>query len=160
MRTHHYQITLRWTGNTGTGTSDYRAYERTHLIAGAGKTLEIPGSSDPAFRGDATRYNPEEMLLAALASCHMLWFLHLCAANGVIVEEYTDAPEGGMAEDARGSGRFTEVTLRPRVVVGTPEMRERVDALHASAGRYCFIANSVNFPVRHAGVTVVIGEQE
>lgn len=147
-KTHHYQIQLEWTGNRGEGTSSYRAYDRSHLLSAADKPA-ILGSSDPAFRGDKSRYNPEEMLVGALSSCHMLWFLHLCADSGVIVLEYSDQASGTMEETPDGGGRFKEVTLQPQVVVKETSMLPLLDALHERAHALCFIANSVNFPVRH-----------
>ncbi|HMQ46399.1 MAG TPA: OsmC family protein [Saprospiraceae bacterium] len=150
-KTHHYQVQLEWTGNRGEGTSGYRAYDRDHILSAAGKP-PIPGSSDPAFRGDRSRYNPEEMLVAALSSCHMLWFLHLCADSGVIVLEYNDQASGVMEETPDGGGRFREVTLKPQVVVSEAFMLDQLDALHERAHALCFIANSVNFPVHHEGM--------
>jgi organic hydroperoxide reductase OsmC/OhrA len=147
-RTHHYEVTVTWTGDRGTGTSGYRAYERAHEVAADGKP-PIPGSADPAFRGDRSRWNPEEMLVASLSQCHMLWYLHLCGAEGVVVTGYVDRPYGTMAETADGGGRFEEVVLRPRVTLATPEHADLAMALHERAHRMCFIANSVNFPVRH-----------
>jgi organic hydroperoxide reductase OsmC/OhrA len=147
--THRYEMTVRWTGDTGSGTSDYRGYRRDHEVHGDGKPA-ILGSSDPAFRGDATRWNPEELLVAALAQCHMLSYLHLCATGGVIVTDYTDTPVGTMAMDATGGGgQFTEVVLRPAVTVADPSMAGKAQALHNEAGALCFIARSVSFPVRH-----------
>jgi len=149
-RTHAYTTNLVWTGNRGEGTSSYRAYDRAHEIGVAGKPV-IPGSSDPHFRGDATRYNPEEMLVASLSACHMLWFLHLCAEAGVRVEGYTDSATGTMQETSDGGGHFAEVVLHPAVrVVGDVEAA-RVDELHERAHALCFIASSVNFPVRCEG---------
>lgn len=148
MKTHHYQSKVVWTGNTGTGTGDYKNYERSHNIIIENKTL-IEGSSDPAFRGNKNRHNPEDLLLSSLASCHMLWYLHFCAVNHVIVEAYTDYAEGIMTEEEDGKGRFTSVTLHPDVVVSSESMVERALDLHQKASEYCFIANSVNFPVRH-----------
>src|SRR4051812_1921546 len=144
---HRYDLAVRWTGNTGTGTSRYDAYSRNHEVSAPGKP-PIPGSSDPAFRGDPDRYNPEEMLVASLSTCHMLWYLHLCADRGVIVFAYEDAPFGVMREEPDGSGAFVEVTLRPVVTI---EAGSEVDAaaLHARAHELCFIARSVKFPVRH-----------
>src|ERR1700753_35456 len=113
-RRHSYSVTVAWTGNTGTGTSSYRNYERSHEISAAGKT-PIAGSSDPAFRGDAKRWNPEELLVASLSTCHQLWYLHLCAEAGVVVETYVDEAVGVMEEAADGGGQFVEVVLRPRV---------------------------------------------
>jgi organic hydroperoxide reductase OsmC/OhrA len=146
-RTHRYEATVTWTGNRGDGTSDYRSYARSHEVTAPGKA-PIAGSSDPAFRGEPERWNPEELLMVSLSQCHMLWFLHLCAVNGVVVTEYVDRPTGTMAESDGGGGRFTEVVLRPSVVVaaGAPD---RIAELHEEAHRKCFIANSVNFPVRH-----------
>ena len=147
-RIHQYEVDVTWTGDLGTGTSGYRAFARDHEVAADGKPV-IPASSDPAFRGDPARWNPEELLVASLAQCHMLWFLHLCATSKVIVTGYTDRPLGRMAEAPDGSGRFEEVVLRPRVVVATEEQAARTADLHARAHEMCFIANSVNFPVRH-----------
>ena len=148
MKTHNYATTINWTGNTGKGTQSYTAYKRDYSISAQGKT-EIAGSSDPAFRGDPTRYNPEELLLASLSSCHMLWYLHLCAEAGVIVTAYTDSATGIMTETANGSGRFTEVTLNPIVTVTESTMVETANSLHKKANELCYIANSCNFPIHH-----------
>src|SRR5580704_18305018 len=115
-RLHSYSVTVTWTGNTGSGTSGYREYKRSHEISAAGKSA-IVGSSDPAFRGDGTRWNPEELLVASLSTCHQLWYLHLCADAGIVIEAYVDEAVGVMEESADGSGQFVEVTLRPRVSV-------------------------------------------
>ncbi len=151
---HHYTTNLTWTGNTGTGTANYRAYERAFEVHIDGKPV-LKGSSDPAFRGDATRYNPEELLLASLSSCHMLWFLHFCAEAGVMVTAYTDAATAIMQEDADGNGRFTEATLHPNVTVTDEAMVARLDELHKKANKFCFIANSVNFHIKHKAVGLV-----
>lgn len=145
---HTYQTQITWIGNRGAGTSSYRAYDRDYVVEVAGKPT-LAGSSDAAFRGDAGRYNPEEMLVASLAACHMLWYLHLCADAGVVVVDYRDAAIGSMEENADGSGQFTEVVLRPRIVVAAEEMLDPARALHAAAHEKCFIARSMNFPVRH-----------
>lgn len=141
-----FRVEVEWTGNVGTGTSDYRSYRRSLAIRAEGKP-ELPGSSAPMFRGDPDRYDPEELLVASLAACHLLWYLHLCAVNGVTVVGYTDAPVGTLAEEEDGGGRFTEVVLRPsvRIARGDPALAQR---LHAAAHDKCFIARSVNFPVR------------
>jgi organic hydroperoxide reductase OsmC/OhrA len=147
--THHYEVSVQWTGNAGQGTADYRAYLRDHEIHAARKPA-IPGSSDPAFRGDPARWNPEELLVASLAQCHMLWYLHLCAAAGVVVTDYADSPAGTMTMDAAGGGgQFTDVLLRPVVTVADPAMTDRALALHEEIGALCFVARSVSFPVRH-----------
>jgi organic hydroperoxide reductase OsmC/OhrA len=143
---HRYETTVTWTGNTGTGTSGYRNYERAHEVTVDGKP-PIPGSSDPAFRGDAARWNPEELLVASLSQCHMLWFLHLCATNGLVVTEYRDHAAGMMAETADGGGQFQQVMLRPQVRFAAPGHADRARPLHEQAHKLCFIASSVNFPV-------------
>ena len=154
---HNYNLTTKWTGNKGTGTSDYRAYERNHIIQTENK-VDIAGSSDPAFRGDKTKHNPEELLLAALSTCHMLSYLHVCVMNGVIVVDYTDNATGKMVETPNGGGHFEEVMLNPVVTVKDSSMIEKANALHHKASELCFIANSVNFPVRHNPTCLVEGE--
>jgi len=144
---HTYTAQVTWTGDLGSGTSGYRAYERSHEVSAEGRP-PIPGSSDPAFRGDPARWNPEQLLLASISQCHLLWYLHFCAVNGVVVTAYVDDPVGTMAETAEG-GHFTEAVLHPRIEVAEASMAERAVALHEDAHRACFIANSVNFPVRH-----------
>lgn len=151
-RTHSYDVSVTWTGNRGTGTSGYRDYGRDHDVTAAGPA-PIAASSDAAFRGDPGRWNPELELTAALAQCHMLWYLHLAAAAGVVVTAYADDAHGTMAETADGGGHFTEVVLRPRVTVASAGMIETAVSLHRDAHAKCFIANSVNFPVRHQPVT-------
>lgn len=147
-RTHAYEAEVVWTGNQGTGTSGYKAYSRDHVIR-AGAKPEIPGSSDPAFRGDPARYNPEDMLVASLSACHMLWYLHLCSGKSIIVQDYRDHAVGTMVETADGGGHFESVTLRPRVVIAAGGDLALAEALHHEAHAKCFIANSVNFPVGH-----------
>lgn len=154
---HTYAVTVTWTGNAGTGTSSYRGYERAHEIGVPGKPV-IPGSSDPAFRGDAARYNPEETLVASLSACHMLWYLHLCAAAGVIVLGYQDVAEGVMIERPDGGGCFKEVVLQPEVRVAAGTDLGVAKGLHASAHVKCFIANSVNFPIRCEPVFLMDGD--
>ncbi len=145
-REHDYRVQVRWTGNRGSGTSAYRAYARDHDIEVAGKPC-IPGSSDPAFRGDASRYNPEELLVAALSACHMLWYLHLCTAASINVLEYRDEATGTVIEESDGGGRFREVTLHPVIRLAAGADAQRAAQLHERAHALCFIARSVNFPV-------------
>jgi organic hydroperoxide reductase OsmC/OhrA len=147
-RTHIYKANITWKGNRGAGTSDYKSYDRDHDISMEGKPA-IPGSSDASFRGDKSRYSPEDLLVSSLAGCHMLWYLHLCAVNGVVVVDYTDNAEGNMVENNDGSGQFSLVTLRPRVTITESRMTEKAQSLHEDAHRMCFIARSVNFPVTH-----------
>ncbi len=146
MKEHLYQTSLQWTGNNGQGTKSYRDYDRAYEIKIEGKPT-ILASSDPAFRGDKTRHNPEELLVASLSSCHMLWYLHLCAEAGVIVIDYQDRATGKMRETKDGSGRFIEVILQPEVIISTESSLEQAQQLHKQAHKFCFIANSVNFPV-------------
>ncbi len=144
IRTHRYGTRVEWSAN-GDGTQGYTRYSRNHAIAAAGKP-KILGSSDPLFRGDASRYNPEELLVASLSACHMLWYLHLCAMNRITVTAYLDEAMGTMEESADGGGRFVRVVLRPQVTLAAGD-RDRALALHDEAHHHCFIANSVNFPV-------------
>jgi len=152
---HNYSLTVKWTGNKGTGTSNYRAFERSHSISIDNKT-EILGSSDLAFLGDKTKHNPEDLLVASLSSCHMLWYLHLCAEAKVIVVGYVDNATGVMVETSNGSGHFTEVTLNPIVTVTDISMIEKANELHKKANELCFIARSVNFPVRHNAISKML----
>lgn len=149
---HTYRLDLAWTGNRGTGTSGYRDYDRDCVLRAEGKP-ELPGSADRTFHGDASRWNPEELLLAALAQCHLLSYLHVAADRGVTVVEYADSPVGRMQQVGRG-GHFTEVVLRPRVRITDPAQVELATRLHHDASEVCFIAASVNFPVRHEASVV------
>lgn len=149
---HHYVLTVEWTGNRGSGTDGYRNYGREHIVRIANKP-DLAASSDPHFRGDASKHNPEDLLVAALSQCHMLSYLHVCVAHGVIVTAYKDRATGTMVTSPDGSGRFQEVTLHPEVTVKEEGMIGKAQELHALAHRLCFIANSVNFPVQHQPVT-------
>ncbi|WP_413533348.1 OsmC family protein [Empedobacter brevis] len=148
MKEHKYQSKIEWTGNKGSGTENYRNYERSHNIIIENKPT-ILGTSDVAFRGDKNKHNPEDFLVSSLSSCHMLWYLHFCSVNNIIVEEYSDIAEGIMVEEPDGKGYFKEVLLNPIVTVKSQEMAEMALELHKKANEYCFIANSVNFPVKH-----------
>lgn len=154
---HRYTVTTTWTGNLGTGTSHYRAYSRNHEIVAEGKLTSVPGSSDPSYRGDGSRYNPEEMLVASLSACHMLWLLHLCADAGIVVTRYADCATGSMAEAADGGGQFTEVVLHPEMEITDAMRIEEAIALHDRAHQLCYIARSVRFPVRHAAKVTASG---
>lgn len=145
---HRYALTVRWTGNLGTGTSSYRAYSRDHDVEIPGLPV-LKGSADPTFHGDRERYNPEQLLLAALSQCHMLSFLHVAVKHGVTVTGYEDQAEGLMRTNRDGSGQFESVTLKPRVTTAAPVSDELFAELHHAANAVCFIARSVNFPVRH-----------
>lgn len=144
---HHYAVKVTWTGNQGTGTSSHRSYSRDHRIEAAGKASAIDGSSDPTFRGDPARWNPEDLLIASLSACHKLWYLGLCASAGIIVQAYEDNAEGAMLEQADGAGQFTSVVLRPTVTLTPGSDLDKARELHHAAHETCFIARSVNFPV-------------
>jgi organic hydroperoxide reductase OsmC/OhrA len=145
-RQHSYRVTVEWTGNRGDGTASHTGYRRDHSIS-AGAKAPIAGSSDPAFRGDPARWNPEELLLASISACHKLWYLGLCATAGVIVLSYRDDAEATMVEEPNGAGRFISATLRPTITVQADADIAKAIRLHHDAHEYCFIANSVNFPV-------------
>jgi organic hydroperoxide reductase OsmC/OhrA len=150
---HRFVASLTWTGNRGSGTAGYRAYGREHVVSVAGKP-DLLGSAARVFHGDLDRWNPEELLIAALTGCHLLSYLYVAVANGIVVESYDDAAEGVLVTTPDGGGRFREVVLRPVVTIsaGDPEVAR---SIHAEANRLCFIASSVNFPVRHEPTIVV-----
>ena len=148
MKKHQYHSTITWTGNRGEGTWSYHSYFRDHRIGSTGKP-EIEGSADPAFRGDPEKYNPEELFLSSIAACHMLWYLHLCADNGVTVVSYSDKAAGVMVEGKEGKGRFQLVILNPVATILNSKNRDKALNLHKKANEMCFIANSCNFPIEH-----------
>lgn len=150
-REHHYSLTIKWTGNKGSGTSGYRDYARNHTVM-VDQKEEIKCSSDPVFLGDKTKYSPEELMVAAVAGCHMLWYLHLCADSGIIVEDYLDHPVGTLIEYSDGSGHFTNITLQPVITVTDKSVIDKANELHKRANELCFIANSCNFIINHKPV--------
>jgi organic hydroperoxide reductase OsmC/OhrA len=150
---HRYRVAVEWTGNTGLGTQGYTRYRRDHVLTARGKP-PILGSSDPQFRGDPERWNPEELLVGSLSACQQLWYLHLCASAGIRVLAYRDDASGVMAENADGSGAFTSVTLRPEVTIAAGGDADQARALHGEAARMCFIARSMAFPIHHEPVIV------
>ena len=152
-KTHQYSVDLKWVGNLGTGTKEFTGYKRDHVISAAGKG-DILGSSDPAFRGDPTRWNPEESLVHSIAACHKLWYLHLCFDAGVNVLAYEDTAKGQMAENGDGSGQFEWVHLYPRVLIDAQSDAQKARALHGEVGAVCFIARSVNFDIFHTPTIV------
>ncbi|MGI4831324.1 MAG: OsmC family protein [Janthinobacterium lividum] len=157
---HEYAVTVTWTGNKGAGTTGYKEYSRAFELEAEGKHA-IAGSSDPAFRGDEGRWNPEQLLVGSLSACHKLWFLHLAAVAGVVVTEYVDHAEGTMrTTPGAETGRFEQVTLRPAVTITADSDATTLTALHEDAHRRCFIANSVNFPVRCEPVTLHEGKTQ
>ena len=154
MAEHHYKVKTVWTGNQGKGTLNYHSYTRDHEISSDGKPV-IQASSDPAFRGDRSKYNPEELLVSSISSCHMLWYLHLCAVNDIVVTSYADQAKGTMVESDDGGGRFKEVTLYREVTITDQSKISKAIELHREAHRLCFIANSCNFPITHDPVIKV-----
>lgn len=150
---HEFAAHVEWHGNRGTGTSGFREYGRELTISGTDKP-EIQASAARVFHGDRARWNPEELLIGALAQCHMLSYLHMAVRVGVVVTAYADDATGTLQQAGLG-GQFTEVVLRPRVTVTDPSMIDAALAAHAEARVHCFIANSVNFPVRHEPEIIV-----
>jgi organic hydroperoxide reductase OsmC/OhrA len=146
MKSHSYDVRVEWTGNTGVGTAGYADYRRD-TVTTAGDKDGLLGSSDPNFRGDPARWNPEELLLTSLSQCHLLWYLDLVARAGVVVTDYVDEPSATMVLNSDGSGQFQRVVLRPSVTITDPDDRSRAMELHSRAHDMCFIARSVNFPV-------------
>ncbi|MBG6083292.1 OsmC family protein [Zhihengliuella flava] len=145
---HQYAVSLEWTGARTGGTTGYRDYGRDHVIRAAGLP-DLPGTADPTFHGDRDRWNPEQLLLAALSQCHMLSYLHLAVKHGVVVTAYEDDAVGQLRLNRDGSGEFTSATVRPRVSLADESQRELANALHTNAHKVCFIARSVAFDVHH-----------
>jgi len=146
IRTHHYAVQITWTGNTGSGTARYASYEREHTISAPDKA-QISGSSDPAFRGDRSRYNPEELLVASASACHMLTYLHLCAVNKIVVLSYEDSCTGEMRENADSGGTFERIDLQPEIMISSCSDLKLAEALHEQAHQHCIIANSLRVPI-------------
>ncbi len=152
--THFYAVNIKWVGNTGAGTADYTKYLRDHVVSAIGK-VDIAGSADPAFRGDPARWNPEETLVSSIATCHKLWYLHLCCDAGIVVTGYEDHATGEMTMNRDGSGQFSWVHLAPRVMIAKGGDTKLAKALHGKVGAVCFIARSMNFPIKHDAVIMV-----
>lgn len=155
MKKHRYEVKIKWTGNEGNGTKNYKSYNRSHSIIADGKYSSINGSSDPSFLGDKTKYNPEDLFLSSLSACHMLWYLHLCSVHKIVVTKYEDNATGVMEETEDGSGKFTEVILHPRVKITDKNKIEKANELHKEANKMCFIANSCNFKIEHNPNTTI-----
>jgi organic hydroperoxide reductase OsmC/OhrA len=158
-KVHQYKIVATWTGNTGQGTKTYRGYERSVTVSADNKA-DLLCTSDTAFNSDKTKHNPEELLLASISTCHLLWYLHLCSEAGVTVTAYIDNPIGLMQETPDGGGHFTEVTLYPTITVSDPSMVDKAVTLHKDANRLCYIANSCNFPIHHKPIVNVDASKE
>ena len=152
MTDHNYALSITWTGNTGEGTKNLRSYSRNHEVASEG-LASIAGSSDPSFRGDPSRWNPEQLYLASIAQCHMLWYLGLAAKEGVVVLNYEDRATGRMFEEENGAGQFESVTLHPVVTISSDSNAALAEELHERVGDYCFIARSIRTPIHHRATT-------
>ena len=148
VKEHHFNVKTTWTGNKGEGTRDYTAYSRDHIFTIDNKA-DLLASADPAFLGDGTKHNPEDLLVSSISACHMLWYLHLCASNGITIVDYKDDASGILTVTEKSGGSFTEMTLRPIVIITDQTQIERAIELHKEANKMCFIANSCNFPVHH-----------
>lgn len=146
MAQHEYTARVVWTGNRGQGTASYRAYDRTWNVETPGKPV-IHCSNDPLLGGDPALHNPEDMLISALSSCHMLWYLHLASDAGIAVQSYRDDPLALGESESSGAGRFLRATLRPQIAVPQGTDLTVADAIHHEIHKTCYIARSVNFPV-------------
>ncbi|TDD77048.1 OsmC family protein [Flavobacterium caseinilyticum] len=124
------------------------AYTKSHSISIAGKAV-LNVSAAKAFKGDPALYNPEDLLLSSVVSCHMMSYLYLCSQNGIDVVSYTDEAEAALEVLEDGSGRFTAIKLFPEVCISNKEKMEEALSLHKKANQLCFIANSCNFPILH-----------
>lgn len=153
---HEFDVEVIWTGNLGSGTDSHRTYSRDHVIRVEG-CPDIDGSADPTFRGDRTRHNPEQLLIAALTQCHLMSYLHQAVRRGVVVTDYQDAAHGTMVTQGTG-GAFERVVLRPRVTISADSDPEVALEAHDQAAKDCFIANSVAFPVDHDPVILIDGQ--
>lgn len=154
VKQHRYTVTVEWTGNRGEGTTSYRSYDRDHEVR-AEHVPSIAGSADPTFRGNPSRWNPEQLLVAAASQCHMLSYLHHAAVNDLVVTAYVDHPTAVMTEDGDGGGRFSEIVLHPLVTITDPDKVELAERLHHDANRSCFVAASLAVPVAHEVRTMV-----
>lgn len=146
--THEYTSQIEWTGNRGGGTRTYGGYDRTWDVAIPGKPI-IHCSNDPLLGGDSTRSNPEDLLLSALAACHMLWYLHYASEAGIVVQTYRDTPVGIGESSRSGAGRFIRAVLRPQILLGGASNLAQAEAIHGRIHAVCFIARSVNFPLAY-----------
>lgn len=155
---HNYELTTVWTGNNGEGTKNVRTYDRSHTVSITGKPDLLLTTGNPSV-GDQSKLNPEDLLVAAISSCHMLSYLYLCSMDGIIITSYTDKATGIMIEQVRGGGSFKEVELNPEVQVADKSMVTKAIELHHKAHEICYIANSVNFEVRCAPVVIEMKNQ-
>ncbi|HEX4044742.1 MAG TPA: OsmC family protein [Gammaproteobacteria bacterium] len=146
QKSHPYQVVVSWSGARHGTTTSYTAYSREFTISNKGKQ-DILGSADKMFRGDPNLYNPEDLFISTIASCHLLWYLHLCAEKSIHIMSYIDEASGHLKINADGSGQFNEITLHPQVIIANKQHIELATQLHEQAHKKCFIANSVNFPV-------------
>ncbi|MEO8535864.1 MAG: OsmC family protein [Flavobacterium sp.] len=145
---HTFKATANWTSKQNPEDSTKRFYSKSHKISIEGKPV-LNVSAAKAFKGDPELYNPEDLLLSSLVSCHMMSYLYVCSQNGIEVLKYLDNAEATLEVNPDGSGRFTEVRLNPKVVIADSDKIQLALELHKKANQLCFIANSCNFPVLH-----------
>lgn len=153
---HTFKATVNWQlGNTET-TLNPKSFSRNHVVTITNKKTPLEVSAAKPFRGDDTLYNPEDLLLSALASCHMMSYLYVCSQNNIDVLSYTDTAEAILDVEASGSGHFSKVTLKPVVTIKDASQLELAKTLHVKANSLCFIANSCNFPVEHNAEIILL----
>jgi len=155
MKVNNYKIRVEWTVNKGNGTLNDKSYSRNHNISSEEKHNLIHDSSDPSFSGERTKYNPEELFISSISACHMLWYLHLCSINKIVVTEYIDNAKGFMEETENSNGKFTEVILNPTVKITDPSSINKANKLHTDANGISFIAKSCNFKIKHKPNTIL-----
>ncbi|PXY45043.1 OsmC family protein [Flavobacterium hydrophilum] len=145
---HIFKAAINWNSKQNQEQSERKFYSKSHKILIEGKPV-LNVSAAKAFKGDPELYNPEDLLLSSLVSCHMMSYLYVCSQNGIEVLEYSDHAEAILEVASDGSGRFTEVRLHPNVVIANADKVQEALDLHTKANQLCFIANSCNFPVLH-----------
>lgn len=145
---HIFKVALSWFSTEKVASPKSKVYSKSHHISIEGKS-DLAISAAKAFKGDPSLYNPEDLLLSSLVSCHMMSYLYLCDQNNIEVISYTDHAEAILEVNSDASGRFVEVILKPAVVILNPEQIALALDLHKKANQLCFIANSCNFPVMH-----------
>jgi len=145
---HLFKAEANWTSSPNPEQSASKFYSKSHKIVIEGKPV-LNVSAAKAFKGDPELYNPEDLLLSSLVSCHMMSYLYVCSQNGIEILEYSDNAEATLEVSPDGSGRFVEVVLKPKVKISNPDKTDLALELHTKANQLCFIANSCNFPVLH-----------
>ncbi len=152
---HTFKATVKWEIKEGESTQNPRTFSRNHEVLIDNKAIPLQVSAAKTFRGDDSLYNPEDLLLSALTSCHMMSYLYVCAQNNIEVLSYTDNAEADLEVEASGSGSFKTVRLKPVVTIKDESQKDLAKSLHIKANQLCFIANSCNFPIVHNATIVV-----